>query len=192
MPALDAATTFVQDAVHACLGVLRAPPHASTRRRRRHVGSVALTVAVLLAALLVAFAAPALGREVAGDPNLDARLNAIASELRCIACGNRTLAESDSALAVDLRAQMRAKLDAGADDDAVRAFITDRYGDVVQYRPPVRASTALLWFGPPVLLGFGMVALVVFLRRRRRTAHQATALDVDTEAGFAAQHPSLP
>ena len=101
-------------------------------------------------------------------------------------------AESDSALAVDLRAQMRAKLDAGADDDAVRAFITDRYGDVVQYRPPVRASTALLWFGPPVLLGFGMVALVVFLRRRRRTAHQATALDVDTEAGFAAQHPSLP
>jgi cytochrome c-type biogenesis protein CcmH/NrfF len=56
----------------------------------------------------------------------------------------------------------------------------------------VRASTALLWFGPPVLLGFGMVALVVFLRRRRRPARQATALEVDTEAGFAAQHSSLP
>jgi cytochrome c-type biogenesis protein CcmH len=153
---------------------------------------------VLVTTFLVAFAAPALGREAlpldpTADPKVEARLEAIASELRCLVCQNQTLADSDATLAIDLRAQMRALLRAGADDAAVRAFVTARYGDVVLYRPPLRASTAALWFGPPVLLGLGMVALVVVLRRRQRNAERnAPDLDVDTEAGVAAPHPSLP
>jgi cytochrome c-type biogenesis protein CcmH len=151
---------------------------------------------VVVVALLVAFSAPALGGAAptasGADAGVESRLAAIAAELRCLVCQNRSLADSDVPLAVDLRAQMRALLRAGADDAAVRDFVAARYGDVVIYRPPPRASTAALWFGPPVLLGLGMVGLVLFLRRRRRNAARRDAdLDVDTEAGVA-PHPSLP
>ena len=70
MPALDTATTLVQGALHACRGAFRTSPQASARQRHAHAGSIALAAALLLVALLVAFAAPALGHE-AGDLEVD-------------------------------------------------------------------------------------------------------------------------
>ena len=102
----------------------------------------------------------------AADPVLEAHVRRIAQELRCRPCDNQTLAESNAAIADNLRAQMRAMLRVGASDDDVRAFLTSRYGDVVLYRPPLRATTVALWWGPAALLAAGLAWLAVTLRRR--------------------------
>ncbi|WP_374566840.1 cytochrome c-type biogenesis protein [Ideonella sp.] len=125
-----------------------------------------LAVALLAAATALAHADEA--RPAADDPALEARMMAIAGELRCVVCQNQTIADSHAELAGDLRQQIRDQLRAGRSEDQIRAFMTDRYGDFVLYRPPMTARTALLWFGPGLLLAAGLGALVVALRRRSR------------------------
>ena len=124
-----------------------------------------------LALLLVCAAFGAAAKEAAPsavDPLLEAQVLRIASELRCLVCQNQSLADSDASLAQDLRAQMRLLLRRGTDDAQVRRFMTDRYGDFVLYRPPLKATTLPLWFGPGVLLAGGLAALLLLLLRRGR------------------------
>src|SRR5260221_14766513 len=124
-------------------------------------------IALLLGcAALVAVAKDA--PPAAADPALEAQVQRIAAELRCLVCQNQTLADSDASLAQDLRAQMRTMLRQGADDAQVRRFMTDRYGDFVLYRPPLKATTLPLWLAPGGLLAGGLAALFVVLRRRSR------------------------
>ena len=104
----------------------------------------------------------------AADPAIEAHMLRIADELRCLVCQNQTLAASDASLAQDLREQMRTMLRQGADDAQVRAFMTDRYGDFVLYRPPLKATTLALWLGPGALLAGGLATLALVLRRRSR------------------------
>ena len=104
----------------------------------------------------------------ADDPLLEQRLMNLATELRCLVCQNQSLADSHADLAIDLRNQVREQMKAGKTDDEIRAWLTQRYGDFVLYRPPVRSTTALLWFGPFLLLLVGLVGLGLYLRRRRR------------------------
>ena len=124
---------------------------------------VALFVGLLAASTGANEAAPA-----SADPALEARVMQIAAELRCLVCQNQTLADSHASLALDLREQMRTMLRDGADDDQVRRFMTDRYGDFVLYRPPLQASTLALWLGPGLLLAGGLTMLGSVLRRRAR------------------------
>ncbi|MEP7099546.1 MAG: cytochrome c-type biogenesis protein [Burkholderiales bacterium] len=127
----------------------------------------------LLALLLGCAALAASAKEaapVAADPALEAQVQRIAAELRCLVCQNQTLADSDASLARDLRAQMRTMLRQGADDAQVRRYMTDRYGDFVLYRPPLKATTLPLWLAPGALLAAGLTALFVVLRRRSRLA----------------------
>lgn len=102
------------------------------------------------------------------DPALEARVHAISAELRCLVCQNQTVADSNAGLAVDLRNQVRLMLQRGESEAQVLAYMTERYGDFVLYRPPVRSSTWVLWFGPGLLLVGGLLALVWVLRRRSR------------------------
>jgi cytochrome c-type biogenesis protein CcmH len=102
----------------------------------------------------------------ASDPALERRVMRIANELRCLVCQNQTIADSQADLAVDLRRQVREMLQRGESDARVIDFMTQRYGDFVLYRPPVKATTWLLWFGPGVLLLGGLGTLVAVLRRR--------------------------
>jgi len=104
----------------------------------------------------------------AADPVTEAKMLRIAAELRCLVCQNQTIAESDAGLAVDLRDQVRAMLKKGQSEREILQYMTDRYGDFVLYRPPVKPTTLLLWFGPAVLLVGGLAVLVVVLRRRAR------------------------
>lgn len=104
---------------------------------------------------------------MAEDPKLEERVMAVSRELRCLVCQNETLADSRADLAVDLRNQIREQMKAGKSDKEIIAFVTARYGDFVLYRPPVRPSTYLLWFGPFILLLAGMVLLFRYVRRRR-------------------------
>ena len=102
----------------------------------------------------------------APDPILEKRVLAIAEELRCLVCQNQTIADSDAALAVDLREQVREKLAQGLSDRDVTNFMVERYGDFVLYRPPVKTTTWLLWFGPFLLLAGGLIGLGLKLKRR--------------------------
>lgn len=124
-----------------------------------------------LACLLLAAATSAVvAREaapLADDPALEQRVMRLSSELRCLVCQNETLADSRADLAVDLRNQVREQMRAGKTDDEIKAWLTQRYGDFVLYRPPIKSSTWLLWFGPFVLLVLAGAVFVLYLRRRR-------------------------
>jgi cytochrome c-type biogenesis protein CcmH len=127
---------------------------------------------IVLAALLLAFAGTVFGQssEIANpDPAIERRLKALAEELRCLVCQNQTIADSNAALAVDLRNQIRAQIAQGRSDDQIRAYMVERYGDFVLYKPPFHANTALLWLGPPTLIAVGVGIFLVVVRRRRQT-----------------------
>lgn len=103
----------------------------------------------------------------AADPALEARVNALATELRCLVCQNQTLADSHAPLAVDLRNQIREKMQQGASERDVIDYMVARYGDFVLYRPPFKATTVLLWAGPLLLLIAGVAILYRRVARRR-------------------------
>jgi cytochrome c-type biogenesis protein CcmH len=106
----------------------------------------------------------------AADPVLEARMQKIAVELRCLVCQNQTIADSPSGLSDDLRREIREQLQRGATDEQVVQYMTDRYGDFIRYRPAVKGSTVALWAGPLVLLVGGIGVLVFALRRRAKLA----------------------
>jgi cytochrome c-type biogenesis protein CcmH len=132
--------------------------------------------------LLLLLCAGALAKEaapVATDPALEARVMTIAAELRCLVCQNQTIADSHSGLADDLRNQVREQLRQGASDEQVVQFMTERYGDFVRYRPPLKGSTVLLWAGPAAFLVVGLGALMLVLRRRSKLAPDQFEPDAD-------------
>ncbi len=102
------------------------------------------------------------------DPVANKRAVQLAEQLRCLVCQNQSIAESNAELAVDLRRQIREQIGQGRSDAEIVDFMVDRYGDFVLYRPPFKATTLLLWFGPPLLLLLGIGVLVRYLRERRK------------------------
>lgn len=114
----------------------------------------------------------------AEDAALERRVQALSEELRCLVCQNQSLADSHADLAIDLKNQVREKLKQGASEKDVITFMTERYGDFVLYRPPLKLTTLLLWFGPGLLLVAGLIALFMRLRRR---ASNATELVLTTD-----------
>lgn len=146
-------------------------------------GMVAASVAFAQAPAASASSPAGQARPAADDPALEARMMAIAAELRCVVCQNQTVADSHAELAADLRDQIRDQLRAGRTPDEVRGFMTDRYGEFVLYRPPLNARTALLWGGPALLMLLGLGVLLAVLRRRQRLpddAFDAEQPDADT------------
>ena len=105
---------------------------------------------------------------LAEDPVVEKRMVAISAELRCLVCQNESLAGSRADLALDLKREIRGLIKAGKSDAEIMDFMVSRYGDFVRYRPPLKGSTLLLWFGPGLLLVGGIGGLIVFLRRRAR------------------------
>jgi cytochrome c-type biogenesis protein CcmH len=102
----------------------------------------------------------------AEDQQIEVRLKALSTELRCLVCQNTTLADSNAPLAEDLRNEIRTLMRDGKTDEEVTAYLVARYGDFVRYRPPVQANTALLWFGPFVILLIGVVVLFRVLKKQ--------------------------
>jgi cytochrome c-type biogenesis protein CcmH len=129
----------------------------------------------VLLALLLATSLPVLADEGApkaalpnaDDPVIEQRLVKLAEDLRCLVCQNESLAGSHAELAEDLRREIRTQMKAGRDDKQVIAYLTERYGDFVLYRPPFKPVTWLLWLGPVLFLGIGGGAWYMTLRRRR-------------------------
>jgi cytochrome c-type biogenesis protein CcmH len=117
----------------------------------------------------VPFQAPT-ARNTADDPALEARMLEITGELRCLVCQNQTIADSHADLAVDLRQEVREMLQRGQTPEQIRRYMTDRYGDFILYRPPLKPTTAVLWLAPAGLLAVALVALAGVIRRRARLA----------------------
>ncbi|MBS0436033.1 MAG: cytochrome c-type biogenesis protein CcmH [Proteobacteria bacterium] len=135
--------------------------------------------ALLALCLVLPFAAAAKEAAPASDdPVLEARVMSVASELRCLVCQNQTIADSHADLAQDLRNQVRDMLRQGKSEAEILAYMTQRYGDFVLYRPPVKPVTTLLWFGPAVLLIGGVIVLMLVLRRRSKLPDDRFEADV--------------
>lgn len=124
----------------------------------------------LLITVFLALSAPAWAGEAtpnAEDPVIEQRMVNLAEDLRCLVCQNESLAGSHAELAEDLRREIREQMKAGKDDKQVVAYLTERYGDFVLYRPPFKPVTYLLWLGPLLFLGLGLTVWYLTLKRRR-------------------------
>jgi cytochrome c-type biogenesis protein CcmH len=163
---------------------------AASKRLR----AVAAVMAFL--ALLVAPASLYAGkaRPIAQDPALEARVAALSEELRCLVCQNQTLQDSQAPLAIDLKNQVREMLASGKSESQVVEYLVARYGDFVLYRPPLKATTLLLWIGPLLLLALSLFGLLRHIRRQGAEAVPAVDADAakraDALLGFAARKES--
>jgi cytochrome c-type biogenesis protein CcmH len=128
---------------------------------RKSLFWIALCCVALNMSQLAAKEAPTLAK----DPALEAQMMSIAHELRCLVCQNETIAASQADLAVDLREQIREKLQQGETPAEIRKFMVDRYGEFVLYKPRLSSRTMLLWGGPFILLLIGLAVLWRTIRK---------------------------
>jgi cytochrome c-type biogenesis protein CcmH len=135
---------------------------------------------LLLAMLLIpCLLAAEEAKPLAENQQAEARLKALALELRCLVCQNQTLADSNAPLAEDLRREVREMIAKNMTDQEIVEFLVARYGDFVLYRPPLKATTTLLWLGPFLLLVVGGTTLAVALRRRAKKLNDPALSDED-------------
>lgn len=106
------------------------------------------------------------------DPSRQALFESLLEELRCLVCQNQSLADSHADLAQDLRDEVHRMVAAGDDREAILAFMVQRYGDFVLYKPPVKSTTWILWLAPLLLL---LGTALAWWRTQRRAAVAASA-----------------
>lgn len=111
---------------------------------------------------------------VSADPAIEKRMIALSQNLRCLVCQNESLAASQAELALDLKQEIREMMKKGESDKEIVAYLVHRYGDFVLYKPPVKAKTLLLWFGPFIFLVAGLVVLFITIQKRRSRIDDAT------------------
>ena len=116
------------------------------------------------------------------NPRQEAQYRALIEEFRCPKCQNQNLAGSDAPIAQDLKQKTYDMVKDGRSDGEIRQYMNERYGDFISYKPPVRPSTWILWFFPPVLLVFVMLAWFI---RNRNSSKRAAAIANPIEEGYA-------
>ncbi len=97
------------------------------------------------------------------------RYRALIAELRCLVCQNQNIADSNADLAKDLRDKVYELITQGQSDADIADFMVNRYGDFVLYRPPLKASTVVLWVAPFIVMIFSLGMLVRYIRIHRRS-----------------------
>jgi len=154
------------------MNIAVAGPSPDSRPSAFHRRPFAIPMILVLVALLLACTiAQAQSSELTkADAKTEQRLRLLADELRCLVCQNQTIADSNAPLALDLRNQTRTQIAAGKSDDQIRDYMVQRYGDFVLYRPPFKATTALLWVGPFALVFLGAGVMWLLVRRRKPQA----------------------
>ena len=104
--------------------------------------------------------------EILKDPKLEQRARSLSQGLRCLVCQNQSIDDSNADLARDLRAVVRERLKLGYTDAQVLDYVVARYGEFVLLNPRLNSRTALLWFGPILILSFGIIGILIWFRRR--------------------------
>jgi len=124
--------------------------------------------AVLFSGNLIAAAdtSPAEPAAVAESTAMDTRLKNLEEDLRCLVCQNQSLADSPSEWADGMRAQIRDKINEGSTDDEIIEFLIARYGDFVTYKPPLKPTTYILWFGPILVMLLALAIVIIYVKRR--------------------------
>lgn len=120
--------------------------------------------------LLVMIAAPSWAAIDAYEfrtPVEEVRFHELTAELRCPKCQNQNIADSDAPIAKDLRREVHRLLTAGAADSEIIDFMVTRYGEFVLYRPQINSQTWLLWYGPYVVLSFGVMIILLIVYKRK-------------------------
>jgi cytochrome c-type biogenesis protein CcmH len=137
-----------------------------------------MTRSFILILLILILSIPVLAvepGEILSDPALEARARNLSKEIRCLVCQNQSIDDSDAGLAKDLRLIVRERLVAGDSDSDIKTFLVDRYGDFVLLKPPVKAETLFLWYGPFAIGVLGAAGVAVFLLRRRGNGSHGAA-----------------
>jgi cytochrome c-type biogenesis protein CcmH len=102
------------------------------------------------------------------DPAQEAQARDLMATLRCVVCQGQSIADSDAAMAGDMRALVRSRIAAGENPDAIRKWLIARYGDYITYDPPFGSATWPLWLAPVALLALGVVIARSTFRKARR------------------------
>ena len=97
-----------------------------------------------------------------------ARYQALTHKLRCLVCQNQSLAESDAGLAKDLKREVYDMVNTGTSNEEIIAFLVNRYGDFVLYKPPVKGSTYILWFAPGLLFLFAIIFIFITINKNKK------------------------
>lgn len=145
--------------------------------------------ALLCGLWLSAALAPLVHAQVAGDPTPiefkdaaeEARFHHLTSELRCVMCQNQSLADSNAQIAHDLRREVLELMRQGKDNEEIKSFLVERYGEFVLYTPTFSGKNTVLWLGPLVLLIVGGIIVVRIVRRKRRHVPDQIVDDGDQE-----------
>ena len=101
------------------------------------------------------------------DPRQEARARALMEELRCLVCQGQSIADSDAEIAGDMRHLVRTRIAAGESPGAIRAWLVERYGHWVSYRPPAEPVGWPLWGAPLILLVLGTLLVRNRIKLRR-------------------------
>ncbi len=117
------------------------------------------------------------------DTELELRFNHLTQILRCPKCQNNNLADSNAPLAVDLKDIIYEKLHQGQSDEQIIGFLKERYGDFISYKPPLRPSTWLIWFGPFIILVVGVILIIRFVAGRKNEASSSVSKVDDSVSG---------
>ena len=103
--------------------------------------------------------------EVLKDKKQEVRARNISKNIRCMVCQNQSIDDSEAPLAKDLRILIRNKIKDGKKDEEIYKFLTDRYGDFILLKPPLKLSTLMLWFLPFIFFVIGII--VVFYHNKK-------------------------
>ena len=107
--------------------------------------------------------------EILQDQKQELRARNISKNIRCMVCQNQSIDESSASLAKDLRILIRNKIKEGNSNEEIYKFLTDRYGDFILLKPPIKLSTLALWFLPFVFFIVGV--FVVFWHNKKSKRH---------------------
>lgn len=115
------------------------------------------------------------------SPQQEQQFHDLVSTLRCPKCQNNSIGDSNAQLAQDLRQKVYDMTKAGQSKQAIVDYMVQRYGNFVTYRPPFMFSTAILWFGPMmvVVIGFG---IIIARSRRKKVAQPEVVWNEDKES----------
>ncbi len=146
----------------ACPSAPGSPRFARDDGPVKTLARTVLLLSLCLATPALAVSDPA---EMLPNPAQEVRAQQVGRQLRCLVCQNESIEDSNADLAKDLRGLVRTRIAAGDTDTQAVDWVVARYGDFVRLRPPVNATTALLWASPLLALAAGAAA-ILFNRRR--------------------------
>jgi cytochrome c-type biogenesis protein CcmH len=137
----------------------------------------------VLLLLLVSGGAFAVDITTMPNPQLQQRYETLTHELRCMQCMNNSIADSPVGLASDLRRDVKEMLEAGKTDAEIRAYMVQRYGNVILFTPPMSGASAWVWILPALAAVAGLLIGVRIVRRRAGLVDQdESVVDLEEKA----------